>query len=763
MKTKSILLFYLLFPILAPAQTVDFERDSLLVELPYANVLQVLASQVPGFYISPADNSEGDMSATMTLRGMNVVPQSKTAESKQVNAPLIVVDGVVFTGSISEISTADVVKVEVLKDASAFYGTRGGNGAIIITTRKGKTSKPSVRFNAGGSVSDWSHRPDGVNEDWTDYISRKGIGQQYDLSVSGCTKRVNYYVSGDYTRQQGILLGDDYRKAGGLAKVEYHPLAWIELGIKASYTSGHRWGQTPRLQNAFYMKEPSSKYSEVPGYENWPNSQPDGYTYNPLIGNGAFQSNLYTDRRSFFNNYGGEIYTKLDFPFLKGLSWWLSYDMQKNLWKEEAGDDPRIFVNTRDASQMDNPDMYGALVKWSDSEKDWHRGNVSTCLDYRALFGKHSLRAVAGYNREQFDRVTVTNKYTGPTLSTATSYYMSKQVIPTTTLTGLYASMSYDYASRLFASASVYNEGFLYESAEVTGCNTYYKFGIGASIIPENLMLRGSYGFDEKKRLAYAGLWFANLEKLELGLDYALAGGRITGSLEAYKNISCSEYPSIFFGGTEYTSDLSVSNTGIEFAVRSINLAGDGRRTLLWESHLLVAANRNRIEKLYGKTDNMDIANALAYGYDMYYAMSAGKPIDYIYLEPKTTAEDFIYVGDQDPQLVVNLGNTVAWKKASLWINLRCAYGREGHFLGYDTVGQEWVSRNYLKLSDLVLSYNVYKGINIYLSGANLVTFTNWPALDPENGGTIAASWVSDRFQCLPTFRTLRLGITSTF
>lgn len=77
---KTIIAVHLsLLPLGAMAQTVDFERDSLPVNLPYGNVLNVLASQVPGFSISPVDNAEGDMSATITLRGMNIAPQGKLA------------------------------------------------------------------------------------------------------------------------------------------------------------------------------------------------------------------------------------------------------------------------------------------------------------------------------------------------------------------------------------------------------------------------------------------------------------------------------------------------------------------------------------------------------------------------------------------------------------------------------------------------------------------------------------------------------------
>lgn len=150
--TLSILMFILLpgflgclLPRVAAGQTFDFERDSLLVDLPYPNLLNILSARVPGLQLSPVDCAEGDMSAKMTLRGMNQVPGSKSKNNQQRNAPLIVVDGLIWYGSISDINTVDVAKVEILRDASALYGARARNGAILITTRQGNRAMPTFR------------------------------------------------------------------------------------------------------------------------------------------------------------------------------------------------------------------------------------------------------------------------------------------------------------------------------------------------------------------------------------------------------------------------------------------------------------------------------------------------------------------------------------------------------------------------------------------------------------------------------------------
>ena len=80
----------------------------------------------------------------MTIRGMNSIITGPSEAS--LNKPLLVVDGSIFNGSINEIAMTDVESIDVLKDASsaAIYGSRSANGVIIITTKRGRSSKPTV-------------------------------------------------------------------------------------------------------------------------------------------------------------------------------------------------------------------------------------------------------------------------------------------------------------------------------------------------------------------------------------------------------------------------------------------------------------------------------------------------------------------------------------------------------------------------------------------------------------------------------------------
>ena len=108
-----------------------------------------------------------------------------------------------------------------------------------------------------------------------DEISRKGVGQKYDVSVSGSSDRVTYYVSSDYTRQQGIRKGDDYEKFGAMAKLDFKITDWLTVGAKANFLSSTSWGQSANIRYAMWYTPLSYVYARQSGFENWYNSVPE--------------------------------------------------------------------------------------------------------------------------------------------------------------------------------------------------------------------------------------------------------------------------------------------------------------------------------------------------------------------------------------------------------------------------------------------------------------------------------------------------------
>src|SRR5690554_4311922 len=122
-----------------------------------ASVSDLLRSSVPGLKVGYSIDARA--TPDFTIRGDNTIKSDASTE-RSANQPLIVVDGVIFNGSLSEINVNDIENIDVLKDASAasIYGSRASNGVVVFTTKKGSSSKPVIRVNAKYGIVAGSRR-----------------------------------------------------------------------------------------------------------------------------------------------------------------------------------------------------------------------------------------------------------------------------------------------------------------------------------------------------------------------------------------------------------------------------------------------------------------------------------------------------------------------------------------------------------------------------------------------------------------------------
>jgi TonB-linked SusC/RagA family outer membrane protein len=172
----------------------------------------------------------------------NSQPQIRVRGTGSVLAganPLYVVDGV-LTDDIRNIATADILTMDVLKDASAaIYGVRAANGVIIITTRKGKAGAPKVRYDANvgfreaaslvemadrdqyiSYLADAAPGKDALNNpyvfggttNWYSDVLRKAFQQNHNISVSGGSEKSTYYLSGGYISEDGIVQTNNFKR-----------------------------------------------------------------------------------------------------------------------------------------------------------------------------------------------------------------------------------------------------------------------------------------------------------------------------------------------------------------------------------------------------------------------------------------------------------------------------------------------------------------------------------------------------------------------
>lgn len=192
-----------------------------LTAYPAIDAVQSLQGRAAGVNITSNNGAPG---ATMKIRIRGGTSINASSD------PIFVVDG--FVGGALP-PPEDIESIEVLKDASAtaIYGSRGANGVIMVTTKKGKPGRTQINFNTSFSSQKEINRLDllnadqftdyisearpgfqsaGFNTDWQDLIFRTGAIQNYQLSFSGGNENVSYYLSGAYFDQKGVIINSDY-------------------------------------------------------------------------------------------------------------------------------------------------------------------------------------------------------------------------------------------------------------------------------------------------------------------------------------------------------------------------------------------------------------------------------------------------------------------------------------------------------------------------------------------------------------------------
>lgn len=246
------------------------------LKTPVTTFDQALTGRVAGVVITTGDGALGT-DATITIRGNNSLTQS--------SAPLYIIDGFPSESSMATaLGPNDIETIDILKDASAtaIYGARGANGVIVITTKKGKTGKPSVNFSAswtGNKISnpvqlmnayefvrlqqDISETNGSTNAylkentledyanakyvDWQDRIYRSSLVQNYSVSLSGGNQQIgnNYNVSFSALDQDGIIVNSNFQRYQGKINFSQDITKKLKFDLLATYSRAATSGTNP--------------------------------------------------------------------------------------------------------------------------------------------------------------------------------------------------------------------------------------------------------------------------------------------------------------------------------------------------------------------------------------------------------------------------------------------------------------------------------------------------------------------------------------
>ena len=250
-------------------------RDEMMKKAP-TNILQGLQGAAAGVIVTAQDGAP-DANAAIRIRGVATINGSAK--------PLYVVDGVQVGDNANFLNPSDVASIEILKDASAtaIYGAAGANGVIMITTKKGTAGKTNVVFTADYGVQTLARTLDvgdvdqyaanirqarandgGVlanqifdaqydgkrnNIDWQKEMTRVSLKQQYNLSASGGTEKIQSNLSLGYLNNDGVVINTNYKRLTARANVVTKVTDYLEIGGDLNFVHTESYGSNAGLGN----------------------------------------------------------------------------------------------------------------------------------------------------------------------------------------------------------------------------------------------------------------------------------------------------------------------------------------------------------------------------------------------------------------------------------------------------------------------------------------------------------------------------------
>ena len=745
---------------------------------PNLSISQAIQGSIPGVMVRTT-SAGASPDQTILVRGKNSITAN--------NEPLIVVDGIPYGGNLTDINPYDVESIEVLKDASAaaIYGSRGANGVILVTTKQGSAGKTTVSYEGKFSVQDvtkisrlltgpefydykMTRNPlamtqseeqvyqDGTWTNWTDLALRMGHSQEHNLSVSGGFNDTKYYVGGGLTDIKSVAKNDNFRRFTSRINVETKIFPWLSVGTRTQLTFDDESGLEANFHNANEVNPLSTAYDEYGNLTIWP------WPEHIIVGN-PLAPMLYdnTDKahQVLTNNY-----VVVDVPYIKGLTYRLNTGIRL---KSANG----ATYRGRD-TQSGYEDQGDASISNSNSNNTV----IENIFSYNRELGNHTIFATALYSYEG-------NKSNNNSINATQfpndflSWYgvgQAKVVIPNagyneTNLISQMLRVNYSYSSRYLLTLTVRRDGY-------SGFGAFNKWGvfpsvaIGWNLGNENffpfkdlfseLKIRGSIGLNGNQAIgAYeslpkfvvsnymsgttaqigykpgsmgvSNLGWESSRTVNVGLDYGLFKGRITGNIDWYLtntyDLLLARSISVIHGITPQTHLPSwehpavtenigeTQNSGFEFVINSRNIVGT---KFQWATTGNISLNNNKIVSLYGKLDENgkeidDISNRWFIGqpidvnFDFVWdgvwqtseaavASEHGTFPGYVKLKDtnndgEITSDDRQIIGQLDPKLIWGVTNTFNFSNFTLSVFMHGSAGAtvENYLMNDDVQGAE--------------------------------------------------------------------------
>ena len=456
------------------------------------NLMDKLAGQIPGMNVTTGNAKPGE-DQSLRVRGEN----SLSAD----NSPLIVMDGIPYSGSLGDIDPDIIENMSVLKDASstAIYGSRGANGVILIQTKKGKKGAPTVSYKGQVGMQQAQRRIDmmkgaeyvkytqdynrmkygysgdqldplvllnpseranyqnGSELDWQDIMFRNALTTSHQISISGGTDATTYMASISHLKEDGVMENTGLKRTNIALNITQVLNKWLTVGMGTQAVQKEFGGEQPYLEAGLKMS-PYGIYKDEEGrYVDYPMDQT--LFYNPMANINA--TNDKTNRNVFISTFA-----EIQFP-IEGLSFRTNFGYN--------------YRNEFEGTYYGRNTLSGSKVNGSASIENIHYYDYTweNLLKYNKTFGLHKIDATALFSMQETSKKEA--KESGESFVNDDSEYhnmagaeKNKEITSKLTETAMLSYMlrlNYSYANKYLLTLTGRSDGY-----SAFGKNNKYAF-----------------------------------------------------------------------------------------------------------------------------------------------------------------------------------------------------------------------------------------------------------------------------------------------
>ena len=572
-------------------------------QAPNSNVMSALRGTVPGLTVGQTTTAGSD--PTLMVRGRNSISGA--------TAPLIVLDGLIYRGSITSINPADILSIDLLKDASAaaVYGSQASNGVVLITTKSGASGMDKITVDYSGSYSiqemtkkemkpmtgaqyiqklgDWylsesrdpndptkmnpnwdpstklaaveaSNYKNGYSADWWSLMTNSSPRiMNHSIGVSGRSKKTRFYFGYGYFDQKNLIMNDNYRRHSMRLNLDTKVLDWLTIGAQTGLSVNDYSGVSPTFSDIMYLKPFTLPFDPTTG------EMLTFYT------NTTTPTALEILRRSQDKdrnlNFIGNVFASVDIPHVKGLNYRVNFGNNFIYYNRFNYNQPTVEAT---AYRTNMTDYFQTIDNILTYKREFGPHGVDVTLLYGAEVNRHDgskdsaagiLNGVLSFNRLDVgdpSRLIASNDPSVLPWKEQALYQMARA--------------SYSYDGKYILTGTVRRDGFSgFSSKNKTA--TFPSIAFAWRVSREDFIQPLSWISDLKLRVSYGSTGnrtvgrYQTLSQMSVGLGsgylYGSTGGAQLGS-----------YLSQFHNPNLQWETTNSTNAGVDFSFFNNRLAG---------------------------------------------------------------------------------------------------------------------------------------------------------------------------------------------